>query len=223
MRISQIQAETKLKEEQKNQAMAEALAAIAEGKLADTRADIESQKTAGELKLWGQQGSLFGQQEAESKARTLTENMSRDPKIRLLTAQATSSEWQAKADQYLPSIESAKSAIENARAIYAKALNKAQADQAIAMARIMTNDMVKSGAVLDTEIDKAKTELATLTSKSGQEVIAQNLAQATYGANVAQKYVDVAYRAIQGVSLIKDFFTGKGANGFNELFKNWSW
>lgn len=131
-----------------------------------------------------------------------------EPTIQAAKAAATSADWKAKADQYLPTIEKAQSLIESARARWADATSAADAQKADAAAKIMANDLVKNGQLVDTEIARAQVEYNLLTSKAGQEAIATQLAKATYGANVARPYIDNMLKSLQAASIGADMITG---------------
>lgn len=231
MRIQQITAETEKTKADKDAAIAKALydrtqADLAPG-LAQSTIGLNTQKVSeseSAIKLQEQHGKLAEAQKAESEARTLTENMKRDPNMRMAIAQATSAEWKAKADQYLPTIEKAKSMNASAEAAWAQATSEAKAKQANALAQIAVNDLVKSGQLVDNEIAKERAKFAILTSKSGQEALALQLAQATYGANVARPYVDTILKGLQAASIGKDLIMPSASTGMsNQMYKAWGW
>lgn len=219
---------TKQDIESKKASASEALANALLAKANENKANVEAEwlpKSAQQhIKLEEQQSAESKAREAESQATTLTINMSRDPRIRMLHAQATSAEWQAKADQYLPDLNKAKLAIDNAEAKWAQVLGEAKARQADAMSKIIVNDLVKSGQLVDTEIAKAQTEFQILTSKAGQEQLAWKLAEATYGAKVTEAHVNVILKALQAASIGKDLIMPSAGQGINNsTWKAWQW
>lgn len=226
MTLQNTEAQQKLIEEQRNLVMAEALNKEADTRLKSSQDEYTRTQNEWYPKVQQQEIELKGAQTLESIAKTTTENLTRDAKVKQAIAVATSAAYKAEADKTLPDLAKIDVILGKVKAKWAEVLGEATARQADAMARIAANDVAKSNANVDTEIAQKRVELAMLTSKAGQEALAEQLAKATYGANVARAHIDTILKVLQAASIGKDLIIGKNnPNGSisPELWKSWGW
>lgn len=149
------------------------------------------------------------------------QTQTQDATILKAKSEATSAEWQSKADANLETVAKAQAAADTARAQWAKTVSEADAQKADAAAKMLANQLVVSNATKDVEIARAQAEVYLLTQKAGQEAILRTIAAATMPAEIAKPYIDNTLKALQAASVGTDVFNPKPKMNVNKTFNYW--